>query len=291
MKMKEELAFLVMSAVAVSLLLFYLHLSIEDLSPKTARAIVIFRIDDPQPQWKENTLKRAANLFIDEGVPVTLGVIPKPHNRSSILNYPSFIFFLRRLTMIRRSFEVAQHGYTHLSLTKFKGSSEFGGISFEKQIDMMRKGKEILKSAGFEPRTFIPPFDTYDSNTIRAASELGFIAFSAGYSNESDPGTPIIVRGMVVINAATSITKDWKTGSVRSFQELKQAFDDIYEKGGVFVLETHYYRLDERTTSTIRELIHYMKEKDVVFMTLGEFGEGFLSGRIRKDGELWRIGG
>ncbi|MDK2372626.1 MAG: DUF2334 domain-containing protein [Candidatus Korarchaeota archaeon] len=290
MKMREEIALLIISTAIISLLLLHLHLSIGGSGKKSSRTIVIFRMDDPQPDWKENMLKRAINLFASERVPVTLGVIPKPLNKSSISQHPSFIIFIHRLAMKKGSFEIAQHGYTHMVLTKYGGSSEFGGLPLRTQMDLMRDGRDILETVGFRPITFIPPFDTYDSNTIRAAKELGFKVFSARYSNESDPGWPVMMDGIVLINAATSLTKDWEEGSVRSFIELKNAFDRVYERGGVFVLEMHYYRFDDKTIATIRELIHYMKEKDVAFMTLGEFGTGYLKGTIRREGDMWIIG-
>ncbi len=279
---------IVLAAVLVGSFMF----SLTAKTPQRAKAIVIFRMDDPQPRWKEERLRRSIDLFSEERVPLTLGVIPRPLNKFSVADYPSFISYLRGLTRARGGLiEVAQHGYTHLKMTDVGGTSEFAGLPLDGQLEMMARGREILTSAGFEPLVFIPPFDTYDNGTLEAAKEVGFEVFSARYSDEGDPGSPVVLDGIVIINAATSLTKDWETGSVRSYEELKEEFDKIYEKGGVFVLEMHYYRFDGRTTLTVSKLIHYMKGKDVAFMKLGEFGKGYLDGTIRKEEGMWVIRG
>ncbi len=272
--------------------MIFLTLSLTAKTPQRARAIVIFRMDDPQPGWKEERLRRSIDLFSEERVPLTLGVIPRPLDKFSVVNSPSFVSYLRRLTRARGSLlEVAQHGYTHLNMTDVGGASEFAGLPLDNQLLMMEKGRKILTSAGFEPTVFIPPFDTYDNRTVEAARKAGFEVFSARYSAGGDPGVPVILNGIVVINAASSITRNWETGTVRSYEELKEDFDKVYDEGGVFVLEMHYYRFDGRTTHTVRELIHYMKGKDVAFMKLGEFGRGYLSGTVRKEDGMWVIRG
>ncbi len=263
--------------------------------PHKVKAIVIFRIDDPQPYWQSHKLKRAIDLFLEEKVPVTLGVIPKVMNKSTVLEYPSFISYIKDLVYLHGDLiEIAQHGLTHLALSKVGGGSEFAGLPFHKQLEMIKKGKGILESIDPEIKlkSFIPPFDTFDNNTLEAVRELGFIAFSAMYDEDprAEIGQPYVDKGLVVIHAAISLTKDWETGATRSYDELRESFDKVYNKSGVFVLETHYFRFDERNTEMIRELIHYMKRKDVAFMKLGDFGEGYLNGTIRKEDEYWIIG-
>ncbi len=277
--------------LAASLMIF-LTLSLAAKTPQRARAIVIFRMDDPQPEWREERLRRSIDLFSEERVPLTLGVIPRPLDKFPVTSSPSFVSYLRRLTRARGVlFEVAQHGYTHLKVTDVGGASEFAGLPLDKQLEMVGRGRDILTSAGLEPAAFIPPFDTYDNRTVEAARKAGFEVFSARYMAGGDPGTPAVLDGIVVINAASSLTKNWETGAVRSYEELRDDFDEVYEKGGVFVLEMHYHRFDGRTTLTVRELIHYMKGKDVAFMKLGEFGRGYLSGNIRKEDGIWVIRG
>ncbi len=274
-----------------AILLTSFTLSVTEETPRRARTIVIFRMDDPQPGWKEGRLRRSIELFTEERIPVTLGVIPKPLNKFSVGDFPSFLSFIRRTVRVRGGlFEIAQHGYTHLEMTDVGGASEFAGLPLASQLEMMERGRDILSSAGLDPVTFIPPYDTYDDGTLEAARRAGFTVFSARYSTDSDPGVPLILDGIVVINAASSLTKDWETGDTRSYEELKEDFDRIYDEGGVFVLEMHYYRFDVKTTLTVRKLIQYMREKDVVFMKLGEFGAGYLDGTVRREGGVWVIG-
>ncbi len=289
----KEILFLIGGILLAALLIISFSSVMNESLPHKAKAIVIFRMDDPQPSWQFDKLERAVNLFIEEKVPVTLGVIPKVMNRSTILKHPSFVTYIKSLVYLHGDLiEIAQHGLTHLALSKIGGASEFAGLPLAKQIKMMEEGKEILSSIDpkIEIKSFIPPFDTFDNNTLEAASELGFIVFSARYNETSAAiGEPYIYKKLVVIHASQSLTKNWETGATESYDELKRSFDKVYDKGGVFVLETHYFRFNRKNAEIIRKLIHYMKGKDVAFMKLGDFGEGYLNGTVRKENGFWVI--
>ncbi len=289
--MHREILLLAGGVLLAALIVFSISSAMTLSLPKKAKAIVIFRMDDPQPSWQFDKLRRAVNLFIEERVPVTLGVIPKVMNRSTVLENEPFLSYIRELIYLHGDLiEIAQHGLTHLPLSKVGGASEFAGLPLNKQEKMMKEGKAILSSMDprVKIRSFIPPFDTFDNNTLEAARDLGFIVFSAMYDEDSARiGEPYLDDGLVIVHASQSLTKNWETGATRGYEELKKSFDAVYRKGGVFVLEMHYFRFDERNTEVIRRLIHYMKGKDVAFMKLGDFGEGYLNGTIRKEGDYW----
>jgi hypothetical protein len=79
--------------------------------------------------------------------------------------------------------EVAQHGFTHsnrLAVGRSGEKSEFWGMDHASQFRMLSAGKGALESLyHVSVTTFIPPFDTYDSNTLRALDDLGFEVISA----------------------------------------------------------------------------------------------------------------
>ncbi len=290
----RDILLLIGGILLAALLMLSLSSAMIRSLPHKVKAIVIFRMDDPQPYWQSDKLKRAIDLFLEEKVPVTLGIIPKVMNKSTILEHSPFISYTKDLVYLHGDLiEIAQHGLTHLALSKVRGASEFAGLPFHKQLEMIKEGKNILESIDPEIklRSFIPPFDTFDNNTIEAVRELGFIVFSAMYDEDSsiEIGQPYVDKGLVIIHATSSL-KNWDTGAIRSYNELRESFSRVYSKCGVFVLETHYFLFDEKNTEKIRKFIHYMKGKDVAFMKLGDFGEGYLNRTIRKEDGYWIIG-
>ena len=93
--------------------------------------------------------------------------------------------------------EVALHGYSHQSVSdKYEdGLSEFTGTDFEVQLDKIEKGKAYLERiVGRKIDVFIPPYEAYDANTLKALEQAGFRCLSAGrYGLESDsPGLALI---------------------------------------------------------------------------------------------------
>jgi hypothetical protein len=95
---------------------------------------------------------------------VILGVIPININRDVkkyILN-----------NINDKRVEVAQHGTNHTR--ELQNFSELG------QYIVLKTGfDEIIKGFNVYPVTFIPPYNSYDVNTMKALSKLGFKVLSA----------------------------------------------------------------------------------------------------------------
>ena len=82
---------------------------------------------------------------------------------------------------------ISMHGLNHVYTTKKGGllplnkQSEFAGLSFEEQRDMISRGKKILGSHGIATDFFMAPSHTYDKNTIEALLENGFRRVTDGF--------------------------------------------------------------------------------------------------------------
>ena len=82
---------------------------------------------------------------------------------------------------------IAMHGLHHVYTTKKGGllplnkQSEFAGLSYEEQSQMIRKGKKILESHGIATDFFMAPSHSYDKNTIDALLENGFRRITDGF--------------------------------------------------------------------------------------------------------------
>ncbi|MCM1125426.1 MAG: DUF2334 domain-containing protein [Lachnospiraceae bacterium] len=84
---------------------------------------------------------------------------------------------------------IAMHGYQHIYTTKKGGLfplnnfSEFAGVSYEKQRQMLESGKKLLKEKGIETDLFMAPAHSYDENTLKALTDAGFRALTDGFGS------------------------------------------------------------------------------------------------------------
>lgn len=65
---------------------------------------------------------------------------------------------------LERGHEIGLHGWTHTLITLY---------SKEEQFDNIKKAKEFLESRYGKIKYFIPPFNSYDDNTVKVCNELG----------------------------------------------------------------------------------------------------------------------
>lgn len=92
---------------------------------------------------------------------------------------------------------IAMHGYQHVYSTKKGGMfplnhfSEFAGKSYEEQLSMLKKGKELLEEKGIFTDMFMAPAHSYDGNTLKALREAGFQAVTDGFG-----GAPYRWKGL-----------------------------------------------------------------------------------------------
>jgi predicted deacetylase len=147
---------------------------------------VMFRDDDVRP-WKMGALRAVNQVHIDEGVPVTLGVIPglsfpSQNATDSDLYNLTFSQYIRSLAS-KTLFEIAQHGYNHSNNSgryNLSLPSEFRGMSYDEQYMFIENGRSLMQNAfGAVPTTFIPPYYTGDENTLKALSALGYTVYSS----------------------------------------------------------------------------------------------------------------
>ena len=267
------------------------------LAPKveTYQTIVIFRSDDIQPCFAFDRLVQVNNIFIDEAVPVTLSIIPFIGNHT-LDDDPTLVEYLKNLKSTRPTLvEFALHGYDHQMLSDFYGGSEFGGIEYPTQYARITLGQESLtETLDTDPVTFIPPFGTYDNNTILALKALDFQTvsgwgqFTKEYYNRTGP---FITQEILHVPESQSFVKSWHNHTFYTLEFLKNRFDDYYEKGLIYVQTIHYFTFtDQEQLDQLRAFIEFIKDhKDVEFMTLRRFAEGYLDGKIEKTTEGWKV--
>jgi len=78
--------------------------------------------------------------------------------------------------------DVALHGWRHLAnaFAKHPDPSEFKGLSVDEQLAILQRGCDTLEVAvGVRPTVFVPPWNSYDENTLIALERTGFVGISA----------------------------------------------------------------------------------------------------------------
>jgi predicted deacetylase len=123
--------------------------------------------------------------------PLLVGVIPFPG-----MAYPELSIAPHalqadlgpdKLALLRKSIdagdlEIALHGFNHRPNFLINGQeSEFAGLGLERQQQLLALGRTALEQAINVPvRVFVPPYNTFDGNTLRAMEQTGFTVLSAG---------------------------------------------------------------------------------------------------------------
>jgi hypothetical protein len=62
--------------------------------------------------------------------------------------------------------------------------SEFAGISYDKQYEMLSYGKSILVRNGINTDLFMSPAHSFDRNTLKALKNLGFTKLTDGFGDK-----------------------------------------------------------------------------------------------------------
>lgn len=172
---------------------------------------IAVRMDDitPDMDWENFYFFQA--LFKEAGITPLLGIVPE--NRDEKLRCgkerPDFYEVIKELQ--HEGYCLAMHGCYHIYTTKSGGRfplnnfSEFAGLSYDKQKELLFAGKEKLKEHGIETDIFMAPAHSYDRNTLKALKELGFTKVTDGFGN-----APYVEDGMLFYPISFLLQKSLK---------------------------------------------------------------------------------
>lgn len=201
---------------------------------------------DPALQW-------LTNLTIEKDIKVTYAVIP-----AALQNHPETIRYLNDLG--REHFEMAAHGYHHIP---------FGGLPYEEQYSLIKKGTEVMENILYRPYTFVPPYHSDDINTTKSCRDLGYHSISSHSFS---------FTYVVCFPVDFSWESSWRTCPIshHSYQDFKNSFDKFYNSPDeFFVVVLHhgtFYdesgQLNERLINQFEKSIDYMKNKNIEFVTI-----------------------
>ncbi len=128
--------------------------------PYNYDSVFLVTVDDVSYYTDPEKLRRFLEYLREKNVAPTLFVIPL-HAGKGVTDNPELIRVLKEYDV-----EVAQHGYMHKE-------KEFKSKSYDEQIEMIKKGREILEK-NFKIYGFRAPGFYHNFETSRALRDLGF---------------------------------------------------------------------------------------------------------------------
>jgi predicted deacetylase len=148
---------------------------------------VIFRYDD-YASWSNTNIELSIiDVFRQNKASVTFAVIPNsvpgdPNDLVSrdvkFISLNAWKWGILKDGVHEGVLDTALHGYSHQDISA-TSDSEFAGLDYNVQAERLKIGKQLMERMIEAPVTiFVPPFNTYDLNTLRALQELGFSTIS-----------------------------------------------------------------------------------------------------------------
>lgn len=152
---------------------------------------ILIRFDDICPTMDWDQWNKAEFLLKKYNIKPLMGLIPECQDPDLLICDDRTDFWDWILKKQEDGYAIAMHGYNHVFCSRKHGilnkrpDSEFAGLSYEEQLEKIRKGKEILQSHGIVTDIFFAPAHSYDVNTIKALKACGFKYISDGKSTKA----------------------------------------------------------------------------------------------------------
>jgi len=147
---------------------------------------VIFRLDDVQDHYHDQSQLALMNFFLEKNQSLSLGLIANLFgNDSSILNEVRNGFDAGK-------FELASHGWNH---------EDFSKLSERTQTDLLNKSIEKIHEVfGTRPTIFIPPMFEFNNATLDAMRNLGIKIISSNDTTYFDRNQSRLVANIIYSN-------------------------------------------------------------------------------------------
>jgi predicted deacetylase len=172
---------------------------------------VCFRFDDPSAISDHSLEQEILDVFAEQGASVCVAAIPfargadgetvplSPRNATHLVD-------AARASLV----EIAQHGHSHVQRgVDAKGRrSEFAGVPYEEQVRLIAEGaRQLSATFNVDVAGFVPPWNTYDHETVRALTEAAFAFLSAGDEVIRSEALPMVPRTCTLRNARDVIDR------------------------------------------------------------------------------------
>ncbi|MDB4984647.1 MAG: hypothetical protein JWM20_826 [Patescibacteria group bacterium] len=141
----------------------------------------LIRLDDACHTMDLAKWEQLETVFKEFGIRPIVGVIPNNRDKDFFLRPAlSDSQFWNRIKDWRQAgWDIAMHGYEHIliptgarSLVNLNARTEFAGLPYGVQEEKIRKGWEIFRAQGIEPKIWIAPAHSFDNETLRALANM-----------------------------------------------------------------------------------------------------------------------
>lgn len=152
---------------------------------------ILIRFDDICPTMNWELWEKAESLLVTNDIKPLIGVIPNCTDPDLQLDNARTDFWEWLKEKQDNGYAIAMHGVNHVFCSLNRGilttriGSEFAGVPYDKQLQNIRKGKEIFESHGIHTDIFFAPGHSYDENTVKALAACGFKYMSDGKSSKA----------------------------------------------------------------------------------------------------------
>lgn len=232
---------------------------------------IAVRMDDITPDMNWDNFYFFQKLFEKTGITPLLGIVPENRDEKLCCGEPRTDFYDVMIDLKNQGYCLAMHGCYHVYTTKSGGIfplnnfSEFAGISFEKQKEMLSYGKNKLKEHGIETDIFMAPAHSYDKNTLKALRELGFTKITDGFGN-----APYMDRGVTFYPISFLLS--------RSFKQKKGITTMVIHANTITEADKkRYEKIFEDYGDNMISYSEYLKMTPVIRTVLGRVSEYLLA--------------
>jgi peptidoglycan/xylan/chitin deacetylase (PgdA/CDA1 family) len=152
---------------------------------------IVFRLDDVQDYWLNSVQAAVMNLFMSKNQSLSVGLIThEVGNDSKIVDKV-------KEGLHKGLFEIDLHGWDHVNYTE---------LTEKQQKDSLSKANaNVERLFGTKSIVFIPPYDVFNNDTIKAIRDLGIriISSEPRAENSFDQNRSIFVAK---VNSTTTAT-------------------------------------------------------------------------------------
>lgn len=151
---------------------------------------VVFRYDDYSTTSDTALEKEFFAIFAQHEIPCLVAVIPcvcdgdiHRVEATRLLPLSPSKALLLKDGLESGQLEIALHGYSHQTILdrRHGGYTEFRGLDMTCQRETLAQGRAFLEQVlDQQVACFVPPWNSYDENTVSTLDELGFHLISAG---------------------------------------------------------------------------------------------------------------
>ncbi len=232
---------------------------------------ITIRMDDITPGMDWGKFLRFKEILDENGVKPLIGVVPDNKDQKLKIDDEREDFWEYIRGLQQQGWVVAMHGFNHLYTTSKSGlfpignKSEFAGLPYHKQDEMIREGRRIFKQNGIITDYFMAPSHSFDKNTLKALKMNGFYRITDGFGKAPYKRDEMIFYPISVQRSRS--LQDTSDGIVtfvyhantmedKDFDKLKKLFSEVQ-----VVSFSEYNKLEYKDRSTLDMIKEYVTAK------------------------------